>query len=161
MNMKCSTLPLDSDGKWYFTGKPCKNGHVAVRLKSNRQCKECSYEKRKAYEQTPAYTAWKLLNKKQVCAEWQKRNKGAVNANTRKYQASKLKRTPVWLTEDEKERMVCYYQVAAMLSKESDKQWHVDHIVPLQGENISGLHVPWNLRVIPAIDNLKKNNSFI
>lgn len=159
--MKSLTLPLDSDSKWYFTGKPCKEGHISVRLKSNRQCKECSYNKRKAYENSPAYLNWKLLNKQKVCAEWQKRNKGLVNANTRKYQAAKLNRTPSWLTPDELERMSCYYQVAAMLSKESDREWHVDHVVPLQGKKISGLHVPWNLRVIPATENLKKSNLFI
>lgn len=158
--MKSSIKSAAIDDKWYFTGKPCKNGHIAPRLLSNRACRDCAYARRAAYEESEKYTAWKAENKAKVNAEWQQRNKGAVAANVRKYQAAKLQRTPKWLTEEEIRRMVCYYQVAQMRNRESDQEWHVDHIVPLQGETVSGLHVPWNLRVIPATENLSKNNRF-
>lgn len=150
----------DTDSKWYFTGKPCKNGHIAPRLKSNRCCKECAYEKRADYEKSETYIAWKEKNKKKVCANWQKRNKGSVNANTRKYQASKLQRTPTWLSEFDLLKMKCLYQVAAMRTRESGEDWHVDHTVPLQGETVSGLHVPWNMAVIRGSDNVRKSNRY-
>jgi hypothetical protein len=150
----------DINDKWYFTGKPCKNGHIAPRLKSNRCCKTCSYEKREKYEKSTAYLEWKAKNKKKVASDWQKRNKPTVNANTRKRQAKKMQRTPSWLSDFDLLKIKCLYQVAAMRSRESGQEWQVDHIVPLQGKNVSGLHVPWNLQVIPKKDNLIKGNRY-
>jgi hypothetical protein len=42
----------------------------------------------------------------------------------------------------------------------SEDKLQVDHEIPLQGENISGLHVPWNLQVIPASKNQSKGNKY-
>jgi len=79
----------------------------------------------------------------------------------RKRQASKLNRTPAWLTDFDHLHMECLYQVGAMRTRESGYAWHVDHIIPLQGKTVSGLHVPSNLRVIPATENLRKNNLYV
>lgn len=47
---------------------------------------------------------------------------------------------------------------AKRLSRETGIPHHVDHIVPLQGDHVSGLHVESNLQVIPATDNIRKRN---
>ena len=74
--------------------------------------------------------------------------------------SAKLQRTPTWLTEFDLVKIKCLYLLAAMRSRESGYDWHVDHIIPLQGEFVSGLHVPNNLRVIPALENMRKNNRY-
>lgn len=77
---------------------------------------------------------------------------------TRKRQANKLNATPPWLTKDHLILMEMEYQKALYLTKVTGIKWHVDHIIPLQAKNVRGLHVPWNLRVIPAVENESRGN---
>ena len=146
--------------KWYFTGIPCKRKHIAPRLKSNRQCKQCAYDRRAKYEESTSYVKWKQANKNKVASSWQKRNSSSVNANTRKYQASKINRTPSWLSKEQLLEVKDFYKMAKELELVFPWKQHVDHIVPLQGKTISGLHVPWNLQIIPAKENMIKNNRY-
>lgn len=60
--------------------------------------------------------------------------------------------TPPWITDDMIEQMRAIYASATPAD-------HVDHIVPLNGTLVCGLHVPWNLRVVPAAENLQKSNN--
>lgn len=90
----------------------------------------------------------------------QKNNLPMFAANAAKHRAAKMQRTPQWLTEDDHWMMEQTYEFAALRTKIFGFAWHVDHIVPLQGKKVSGLHVPWNLQVIPAMENISKNNKF-
>jgi len=90
--------------------------------------------------------------------EWNKNNKDKRSSYEGKRRATILQRTPKW--DSGAHLIIAKYQLAAMLSQASGIQHHVDHIIPLQGKKVSGLHTFANLRVIPGSDNSKKSNKF-
>jgi hypothetical protein len=83
-----------------------------------------------------------------------------VNAKEAKRKTAKMNRTPPWLTEDDFWLIEQAYDLAAKRTQMFGFSWHVDHIIPLQGKIVSGLHVPLNLQVIPASINTSKQNKF-
>jgi len=98
----------------------------------------------------------RLLNKK----EYRVNNKHIAVANSAKRRASKLKRTPIWLSDFDKLKIKCIYSIASMLTRVNNELWVVDHIIPLQGKLVSGLHTPNNLQVIHARKNESKFNKY-
>jgi len=92
--------------------------------------------------------------------EWATKNWWRFAVHTAKRRAGKLQRTPCWLTKEDRTKMREMYKLASDKTKETGIKWQVDHIVPLQGKLVSGLHVPENLQVIPAIENRSKWNKF-
>ena len=150
------------DGKpTYFTGKPCKYGHIAERRTAKAECIACETERNNSNlrkEYMVSYAEKQRAKLQEIATRWQKNNKGKVNANTAFNHSAKMLRTPRWLSSFDKLHIKCLYQVAAMRTKHSEIAWDVDHIVPLQGKTVSGLHVPWNLRVIPKKENILKGN---
>jgi len=92
--------------------------------------------------------------------QYRKEQNGRVNAVNKKRDLAKKNRTPAWLTSDDLWVMKEIYELAASRSKATGIKWHVDHIVPLQGATVSGLHVPNNLQVLPYRDNILKRNSW-
>ena len=91
--------------------------------------------------------------------KWSKNNRPKRNALMAKRKADKLLRTPKWLTLEDLYAIVKLYKLAREKSQFFGVQHHVDHIVPLCGEFVSGLHVPWNLQILTAEENMKKGNS--
>jgi 5-methylcytosine-specific restriction endonuclease McrA len=86
-------------------------------------------------------------------------NKGKILARVRVYKIQKLKRTPGWLSKEQKKQIEEFYILAKELQWLSDEPLQVDHIIPLRGKNVSGLHVPWNLQILPSSANRKKSNN--
>jgi len=97
-------------------------------------------------------------NQKKHNEIWKANNPHKLNAYNGKRRAAKLLRTPKWLTADDLFMIEEAYHLAKLRTELTGISWHVDHILPLQGRKVSGLHVPANLQVIPATINLKKSN---
>lgn len=68
---------------------------------------------------------------------------------------------PKWLTEEQNNLIKNFYKSARELAIFHEEQYHIDHIEPLKGRNSCGLHVPWNLQILPAKENLSKGNKLI
>lgn len=120
-----------------------------------------------------------LLNRDKIIAQtkkWSSQNKKKRSAivlkHAKKYpakfafisatrRACKKQRTPRWLTNNQKQEIRSYYILAQELQWLSEEKLHVDHIIPLQGKNVSGLHVPWNLQILPISLNCSKNNRLV
>lgn len=68
--------------------------------------------------------------------------------------------TPKWLSVDHKTTISQIYQQCKKLTELTGVKHQVDHIVPLKGKTVSGLHVPWNLQILTASDNSKKKNHY-
>lgn len=89
-----------------------------------------------------------------------KNNRAKYTHHLAVYRAKKLKATPKWLTSAHLLEIENIYLNCKNKSEKEGIDYEVDHIVPLQGKNVSGLHVPWNLQIIPKKDNRKKSNTF-
>jgi hypothetical protein len=106
---------------------------------------------------------WKEKNKDKVKAQnlsWRQENSERLAAYTARYRAAQDKRTPKWLTEKDYKKIEQIYIKARKLEQKTGIQHHVDHIIPMRGKLVSGLHVPANLRVVTAKENLSKNNQY-
>jgi len=87
-------------------------------------------------------------------AEWKKNNKDLLAYYSRSRQAAILRAIPSWANSDAIKRI---YAEAHRKRQELGEMWHVDHIVPLLGKTVCGLHCEANLQVIPGKENLSKN----
>ena len=133
------------------------------------------YERNKelAKERASKWQKDNIERKREIRAKWRNKNIDQHNAYNREWwsenrdkraayegkrRAMQLQRTPAW--DPDAHLIIAKYQLATMLTKASGIPHHVDHIIPLQGKKVSGLHTFANLRVIPGSDNVKKSNKF-
>jgi hypothetical protein len=96
--------------------------------------------------------------RKATMRSYRQKTKDMQAEYVRRRQAAKMQRTPKWLTEDDVWVMREAYKLAKIRTNMFGFSWHVDHVLPLQGKTVSGLHVPTNLQVIPWIENVRKHN---
>lgn len=146
----CKSCRNKEHKEWYEVNKERR---LEVSIKWNKENKE---KKRKNDN------AWWGNNPDKRYAKFKRFHENNPHKNAEyvaKRRAAKLQRTPEWLTEDHLWMIEEVYELSQLRSKATGVDHHVDHIVPLQGKDVSGLHVPWNLQVIPWYDNLSKSNS--
>jgi 5-methylcytosine-specific restriction endonuclease McrA len=176
--------------KYYFTGQPCKHGHIAAR-KTKGACIEClKVEWAKGNEMRADYfreynkredvkdrkNEWYQENREAVINNaatrpahvlreyrnvWKANNKTQIRADTKARRRKHREATPPWLARKQKSEIRQLYQIAITMTQTTGEQYVVDHIVPLRSYEVCGLHVPWNLRVITQEENLKKSNKLV
>lgn len=88
-------------------------------------------------------------------AKWRAANPGLVKANAARWRAALVQATPAWANQ---KKIAEFYETADGLSMLTGEWYHVDHIAPLQGKTVRGLHCEANLQVLPEVENIRKGN---
>lgn len=128
-----SSLPLDR----FVKSKVFKSGYDTI-------CLDCSRQK---------VREWRQAGKRKSAEESQRyyeRYPEKGRARAAAYRTRKRKALPQWVDINEIENIYL----------SCPEGHHVDHIVPLKGKEVCGLHVPWNLQYLPAKENISKGNRF-
>jgi hypothetical protein len=151
---KCQqTKPLDGFYKRLRSPDGLEAWCKVCRLEHNRK-----WHSKNKDRHSKLTRSWYERNKDQHLEnsrEWYAANRHRKLATTSKREQRCKQATPAWVNMEE---IHAVYEGARRLSERMGETFHVDHIVPLQGKNVSGLNVPANLQVLAASENLRKFN---
>jgi hypothetical protein len=152
--------------KHYSTGRPCKRGHIADRLVSKATCCACksidnkNWAKENPEKQKESSRKHIKNNPEYDKVRWRRRiqeNPGKEKARTAVRRAKRLGRYVIW---SDKSRIQSVYDECEYMNSVSDQQYQVDHIIPLCGIDITGLHVHNNLQILTKEQNIAKSNKY-
>lgn len=162
---------LSPDPDKEITSHP-QRGDPGVNPQSYRKCVKCGFVKLLAIfplVQEAVEGDWRRHKICRVClgnrlAIAQKKRgsfdakKARIRAWSNAYRFRKSQATPKWVDHDAIEAI---YWEAQMKNYETGVKHQVDHIIPLKHHLVCGLHIPGNLRVITATENIKKKNKWV
>jgi hypothetical protein len=174
--------------KRYFTGKPCKKGHIAERFKSNHWCVECASlnnarQNTKLREETKRRKEISPRNLARMSGELTYEGKPCKNCSGTLRQTSVgacvqcLARQHKQYRERNPRKRAFWESMRRIKTTQATPSWvnrkalktfyencpegyHVDHIVPLKGKYVCGLNVIWNLQYLTVSENCRKGNRF-
>ena len=161
----CKTCLSEKPHSEFVKNAACKFG-ITHKCKDclNKQCREkypeskdriLSNQKRSVSKRR---AEGKDVNK--PSREYNRRNPEYKRFYAAQRKAHVKRATPSWLTPDQKAHIKRTYRLAQIMKEETGLDYHVDHIIPLRGKNVCGLHVPKNLRVLRADLNTAKSNIY-
>ena len=150
----CSTIKsinqFNKDSKGFLnkanTCKECVNKRRRDRHRQNKE-KRNSVNRKWYWENREVH---QRKNKR-----WMQENACIQASRVAKRHAKKIQQTPKWANEN---LIQDWYRMSDLLSKQTGVKYHVDHIVPLQGNTVSGLHVEYNLQLLKSKENIRKSN---
>lgn len=169
----CTACRRDRERTRYYADTTVTKDKVAAKYRKNAEAikekRRAAYAANREKEKEAAKhrsAEWRANNPnhdgiKKAKKKWKQANTAKVLAATIKRRAAKIRRTPAWLSVDDFWLIEQAYELAAMRTKLFGFSWHVDHVIPLQGRLVSGLHVPENLQVIPGVLNMTKANKYL
>lgn len=148
----------------------CKCGFVGPVITSKKYsgtfCRTCyekikfvTYRDKKGVDSYRAMIRdWASNNKdrqriyeKRYYTKLRQENPKKLSAKSTAWKKLLRKATPKWLSRAERKEIQKFYE-------NRPEGYHVDHIIPIRGKSVSGLHVLWNLQYLPAEENMKKGN---
>lgn len=135
-----------------------KREHHLARHKIYRDTNKELHRERYKEQKILTSKIWHENNKEKhaiLMKDWHTKNPTIKNAINAKRRANKIQATPSWCETEEIKEL---YRQCKLITEQTGIKHHVDHIVPLQSNLVCGLHCLANLQIIPAIENISKNN---
>lgn len=131
--------------------------HECDGCRATRQAKLYRSQASARLEKARDYYARNMETVRGRRARYVQRNYGKVAALWVKRRLRQADATPSWLSPAQRAEIEAVYEHARDCRLITGEPYHVDHIIPLMGDGVCGLHVPWNLQVLPADVNQRKS----
>lgn len=128
----------------------------AIIAGKQQSCKACSDRRRSKGRTQEEF----LADKRMASRKSSRKHASRVKAHKIRYLSQMERATPKWLTQQDWDAMDAMYAEARERTRDTGIRHEVDHIIPLYGKTVSGLHVPGNLQILTQTQNVAKSNRY-